>query len=121
MKFTDIISLARSGFTPADIREFLAQDTDQTPDKAPEDKPDEKSTADGSDKTSDLSGQQEGPTTTGADNNIDYEAKIRDLNIKIEELTKSLQTAQQQNIKTDASGKKEDPLDILKATMADFM
>ena len=120
MKFTDIISLARSGFTPADIREFLAQDTEQTPDKPPEDKPDDKSTANGGDTTSDLSGQKEEPTTTGADN-VDYEAKIRDLNIKIEELTKSLQTAQQQNIKTDASGKKEDPLDILKATMADFM
>lgn len=120
MKFTDIINLARSGFTPADIREFLAQDTDQTPDKPPEDKPEENSTANGSDKPSDLSGQKEESTTTGADN-VDYEAKIKELNIKIEELTKSLQQAQQQNIKTDASGTKEDPIDILKATMADFM
>lgn len=119
MKFTDIISLARSGFTPADIREFLAQDTDQTPDKPPEDKPEENSTADGSDKPSDSSGQKE-ESTTGADN-VDYEAKIKELNIKIEELTKSLQQAQQQNIRTDASGEKEDPLDILKKTMADFM
>jgi hypothetical protein len=76
MKFTDIISLARSGFTPADIREFLAQDTDQTPDKPPEDKPDEKSTVDGSGTASDGSGQKEETTTTETDN-IDYEAVSR--------------------------------------------
>lgn len=119
MKFTDIISLARSGFTPADIREFLAQDTDQTPDKPPEDKTEEKAP-----QMEVVQPQtnpvKEEPTATETDN-IDYEEKIRDLNIKIEELTKSLQQAQLQNTKKDASGQKEDPLDILKSAMADFM
>lgn len=37
MKFTDIIALAKQGFTPSDIREFLKLDTEQeTPAEDPQ-------------------------------------------------------------------------------------
>lgn len=48
MKFTDIIALAKQGFTPADIREFMAMDIpaeDQKTDPAEKPADDKKETA----------------------------------------------------------------------------
>ena len=37
MKFSDVITLAKQGFTPADIREFLKLETEQEKEKPAED------------------------------------------------------------------------------------
>ena len=121
MKFSDIIALAKAGYTPADIREFMSQETGKDSDHTPDDAPAEKAPEEKKDPDPDT-------PDTGNDihkdpeEKVNYEEKYKELEKQFSNLQKSLKEAQLSNTKQDASGgKKEDPQDIFSAAAAAFM
>ena len=61
------------------------------------------------------------PDTGKSDQAAELEKKIAELTKQNEELNKSIQTLQSQNIHTDQSGKQEDPLEVFGQIVAAYM
>lgn len=125
MKFTDIIDLAKAGYSPKDIKDLLAlEPNSHEPDQAPEDKPTSDPLPEDKDKIiEDLKKQI-----------ADNEAKLRESEVtpdeevkpdprdkEIEELKKKLAAFQAAEIKKDISGKTKTDDEILEETVRKFM
>lgn len=122
MKFSDIIALAKAGYTPADVREFMkeTEPEEKTPQQQPETDP-EKTPQTQKVVTPDQATDPEKVIDNENVDNVDYKKMYDDLIKKQEDLKKSLEAAQASNLKQDASGKKEDPLEIFNKAVAEFM
>jgi hypothetical protein len=121
MKFSDIISLAKAGYTPADVREFLkVPEPETTPSQSPDLQP--PSEIPSQNVVTEKPGTEpENVTNNDSVENVDYKRMYDELIQKQEELQKSLQAAQSSNVKQDASGDKEDPYSIFNKAAAEFM
>lgn len=98
MIISDLVALAKQGFTPADVKELLKMDNSH--DDSAEDPI---STENGSDqKTVQKDDQQDAEQVDDGDA-IDYKTKYEDLKGKIEKLEHDLQAAQSNNVRTDIS------------------
>lgn len=95
MILTDIIALAKAGYSPKDIKDLiaLAESTPQTP-GAPDPEPDEKSEPDA---PSIEEPTKEIPAIDDKSNVIDYQEKVKELEAKIAEM-------QKENTSKDISG-----------------
>ena len=61
------------------------------------------------------------PDTGKSDQAAELEKKIAELTKQNEELNKSIQSLQSQNIHTDQSGKQEDPMEVFNQIVASYM
>ena len=109
MKFTDILALAKQGYTPADIKELLAIQTDNN-DEAPDDQ-----SATDTDKA-------EGPAQDEPENEPDdlaslesaqYKEEIEKLKAQTAALQSQLTQAQKDNLKKDLTKDTKSPEQIL--------
>lgn len=122
MKFGDIISLAKAGFTPADIREFMQSTADETPEQEagrPEEI--EKGLLGDSVEKVDNLQDKDILDQSEAAGSVDYKKQYDELKAEFDKLKKSLQTVQADNTRKDLTGDKEDPQEIFSKVMAGFM
>ena len=97
MILTDIIALAKAGYSPKDIKDLIAlseptPQAPETPDPEPEEKP-EPETPSIEDPTKEI------PAIDEKSNVIDYQEKVKELEAKIAEM-------QKENVSKDISGNK---------------
>ena len=111
MKFSDILALAKNGYSPKDIKDLLAlSDPDEPEQEKPEPEPDQKQEPEPEQKQEPEPEQKQEP-----DKPDDKDAKIIDLEKKIAELQKL-------NTTKDLSDKKpKSDDDIFKELMKEFM
>ena len=120
MKFSDIIELAKAGFTPKDIRDFLSQEINGDPAQSPDDKPAEKASTPPEDKKPPE--PEPGEIHKGSEDKVDNDEKYKELEKQVEDLKKALTEAQKANTNKDVGDpKKEDPLSIFTKAAANFM
>ena len=120
MKFSDIIELAKAGFTPKDIRDFLSQEINSDPPSSPDDKPAEKPPKQPEDKNPPE--PEPGEIHKGSEEKVDNDEKYKELEKQVEDLKKALAEAQKDNTKKDVGDPKtEDPMSIFTKAAADFM
>lgn len=112
MKFTDIIALAKQGFTPADIREFLKLETEPETAPAaadPETDPTPAAADPETDPAPAAADPETGPAPAAADPEPDYKKLYE------EEKAKRQAAARKQEVATDETKSVEDTLlDIAK-------
>lgn len=109
MNLADILTLAKQGYKPGDIKELISTaetvEAPQEPEKEPDIKEDPKEPEKAIEDTA--TEPKESPQP-------EENAKIKELEDKIKEL-------QQANISKDISGQQEDPEDIIKDLVTSFM
>lgn len=101
MKLSDIIALAKAGYSVSDVKELISLSSSEDPEPAPqEDKPEDEKTdePEGAKDTGDEAPQKSTTDPAKVTAIDDYKKQIDKLNQKIEEL-------QQQNVHRDNSGK----------------
>lgn len=113
MNLTDVIALAKAGYKPADIKELVSLAEPEQKDDSKDDSKDEPK-----------EDSKEDPKEDSKDEPKDNK-EIEDLKKEISDLKQALKTAQEANVKKDASGnegaKKQTDLDILADYAKSFM
>lgn len=94
MKISDIISLAKAGYTPADVRDFLKAAESDVPEKKTEDKPDKDPEAKPEDKVEEKKAAKSGASQ---ESNKDEPEREIDYKSKYEEVAEALRLAQAAN------------------------
>lgn len=113
MKLTDIIELAKQGYTPADIKELMSL---PEPEPEPDPAPDE-----GKQKTEEEDPQQDNPEgaktdPNGTEDDIDYKKLFEDEQKKTAKLQKMITQADM-----SGSDNEETDLDVFASVMQGFM
>lgn len=114
MQFSDIIALAKQGYTPKDIRDLLDLTVDGTEHKPPEEDGPEEAEIDGSD-------EQKDHATQDVEEVLDYKALYEESKHKIEDLTKQLESSQKKNVKENMQGDIPKNQDIINDLARSFM
>ena len=118
MKFGDIMALAKSGFTYANIKELMEMDTGDSKEVILED-----ATPGITDVSPDVSGAdaKPAPAPEQEKKSIDYGEEIKKLQAELQKTKEDLAKAQKANAHADVSGNKPDPQSTLDDIVRSFM
>ena len=115
MNLTDIIALAKQGYTPKDIKELIALGSDVSEEKPPEEVQTQEAEIDGSD-------EQKAVATQEADQVLDYKKLYEDEQQKVSDLTKQLEASQKKNTRENVdNADKINNQDIINDIARSFM
>lgn len=115
MNLSDIIALAKQGYTPKDIKELIALGSDVSEENEPPaedhtegDKPDEAT-------------DQKGDATQDVDHVLDYKKLYEEEQQKVIDLNNKLETAQKKNTKENMQGDAPDDQALINDLARSFM
>lgn len=112
MKLTDIISLAKQGYKPADIKELISMADDTTEKEEPETEPEKEEPEKEEPKTE----PEKEPETEP-----DKSPTLDELKKEIEKLKSELKVAQQKNVRTEVDGKPQNVDDAIDDMFREYM
>lgn len=117
MKFTDILDLAKQGYTPKDIKELIALTvSDGSEDKPPEEDHQEEDQIDGS------SDQKDGATPEEQEQDLDYKKLYEESKQELEKVKSDLKKAQKDNTKENMDDPNKKSTDeVLQDIVRSFM
>ena len=114
MKFSDLISLAKQGYTPADIKELLALAEDNPKGEKPAETSQKDEQQPEPEKPAEETAQQEDPKPAVEDNSAELQKQIDELKVQ-------LAAAQKANAQRDLSGEIPDPNQYINDLVREFM
>ena len=115
MNLTDIIALAKNGYSLKDIKELIALASDDPEKMPPEEDHHEEAGIDGSDE------QKDDATPEDHEQVLDYKKLYEEQNDKIINLEKKLEEVQKNNTRKNMQGEKPDNQEIINDLARSFM
>lgn len=114
MKLTDIIELAKQGYTPKDIRELVSLSVEGSEEKPPEEDHHEEA-------GQDVDNEQKGDATPDAEQVLDYKAMFEASEREIQSLKDQLRASQKENTNKNMQGEQQNDQDVINDLARSFM
>lgn len=115
MNLTDIIALAKAGYSPKDIKDLVSLASDVSEKIPPEEEHHEEAVIDGSDE------QKDAATPEEKEQALDYKQLYEEQNTKIVDLEKKLEEMQKNNTRQNMQGEKPDNQKVINDLARSFM